>query len=78
MRRGEADQPPPQIDQYHVKRIKIESDDVNAVSVYKVTCPRHDCGKWFIVKLTWWKGQYRGRSCPYCYKVSWVPWERPK
>ena len=73
MKDGAADHP--QMDQYIATRIKIKHPDLDAVSMLKVTCPR--CGDWFIVKLTWWKGQYRGRSCPHCYKSSWVPWERP-
>lgn len=68
----------PQIGHYVVTRIRIENaaPPLEIVGHLRVGCA--NCNSYFIVKLSWVKGQYRTRPCPYCFKTSWVPSKVPK
>lgn len=50
---------------------------------FEVACPRKSCGGMFIIEIARWEGDNNGavkvrtRPCPYCFRVSWLPGEKP-
>lgn len=46
----------------------------------EVACPRTDCKRSFWVSGSWKapvEGRVNTRPCPWCFKVSWLPGQKP-